>query len=121
MAAGAPVKDSATDLDSWNRLDWEGGVQLDELNALDGLTVTTRNSTYEFVVMSPEKADVLVRGGSRFPSFTPAQLRGCSIGGSILKRGGVYPGFRLEIEADGQRILTSTVRSVDLTPPGDEH
>lgn len=120
MGAGAPVKDSGTHLDSWSNLDWDGGVQVNELHALDSLTVTTRNSTYEFVVTSPETADVMVRGGCRFPTFTPARVRGCTIGGSILKRCGVYPGFRLELEAEGHRILTSTVRSVDLNPPGNE-
>lgn len=113
MATGAQ-------LESWSGYDWTDGVQVDELRELDALSIRTRNSIYEIVVTAPAKGLVLVRGGAHFPSFTPAKLRGSTIGGSILKYGGVYPGFRLEIEADGRRIITSAVESIDLNPPSSE-
>lgn len=113
--AGAP-------LEAWSGHDWTNGVQIDELRELDCLAVHTRNSTYEIIVRTPASAEVLVRGGARFPSFTPARLCGSSTGGSAVKRAGIYPGFRMEIEtADGRRILTSSVVSIDVDPSVDEH
>lgn len=104
-------------LDSWTAHHWTDGVQIDELCELESVSVQTRNSTYEIVVTSPSSGDVLVRGGARFPAFTRARLGGCSVGGSLLKRVGVYPGFRVEFEIGGRRILTSPVVSVQLAPP----
>lgn len=111
---------TGTQLESWGGYDWSDGIQIDELHELDGLSIRTRNSTYDIVVTAPAKAQILVRGGAHFPSFTAATLRGSTIGGSILKRGGVYPGFRLELEAGGRRIITSAVESIDLTAPSSE-
>lgn len=107
-------------LESFSGFEWTNGVQIDELRELDALSIQTRNSTYEIVVTSPGTGQVLVRGGAHFPSFTPARLCGSSAGGCVLKRGGVYPGFRLELEADGRRILTSSVESIDRNPPSTE-
>ncbi len=107
-------------LESFSGLDWANGVQIDDLRELDAVSVQTRNSTYEIVVTSPETGQVLVRGGAHFPSFTQARLSGSSVGGCVLKRGGIYPGFRLELEAHGRRILTSTVESVDRNPSSTE-
>jgi hypothetical protein len=111
---------TGTQLESWSGIDWSEGVQVDELHELDALSIRTRNSTYEIIVTGPDKAQVLVRGGAHFPSFTNATLRGSTIGGCILKRGVVYPGFRLELETDGRRIITSAVESIDLNPPSPE-
>lgn len=113
MATGAQ-------LESWSGIDWSEGVQIDELHELDALSIRTRNSTYEIIVTAPDKGQILVRGGAHFPSFTAATLRGSTIGGSILKRGGVYAGFRLELETGGRRIITSAVESIDLSPPSSE-
>lgn len=115
-------KDMATGalLDSWSGHDWDDGVQIDQLHELDHLSVQTRNSVYEIVVTSPATAEVLVRGGSRLPSFTPARLCGSSIGGSVVKHAGIYRGFRLELELEGRRILTSAVISIELDPPQTE-
>ena len=108
-------------LDSFSGFDWGNGVQVDELHALDCLAIHTRNSVYEIVVNDPESGEVLVRGGARLPSFTPARVCGSTIGGTVLKRGGIYPGFRLELELEGRRILTSPVVSIEIAPPSSEH
>lgn len=107
-------------LESFSGLEWSNGVQIEEMRELDALSVQTRNSTYEIVVTSPGTGQVLVRGGAHFPAFTPAHLSGSSVGGCVLKRGGVYPGFRLEFEAQGRRIVTSTVESIDVNPNATE-
>jgi hypothetical protein len=103
-------------MEPWATFDWTNGVQIDELRALATLSVRTRNSTYEIVVTAPSSGDILVRGGSRFPALTPARLCGSTIGGSVLKRSGVYPGLRVELESEGRRILTSPVVSIKFNP-----
>jgi hypothetical protein len=107
-------------LDSWSGHDWADGVQIEQLRELDHLAIHTRNSTYDLVVTAPAAGEVLVRGGARFPSYTRARVCGSSIGGNIVKRAGIYPGFRLELEVEGRRILTSSVASIDVEPPADE-
>jgi hypothetical protein len=104
-------------LSSWSAHDWRGGVNVDELAALERLIVTTANSTYEIVLVAPASANVLVRGGAFFPVFTPARLAGSSLGGSFLKLRSVHVGFRLELGTDSGVIITSAVRTVVIAPP----
>ena len=107
-------------LSSWSAHDWRGGIRVDELAALERLIVTTANSTYEIVLVSPSSANVLVRGGAFFPVFTPARLAGSSLGGSFLKLRSVHVGFRLELSTERGFIVTSPVRSVErAAEPGD--
>lgn len=104
-------------LSSWSAHDWRGGVHVGDLSTLERLIVTTANSTYEIVLVSPANADVLVRGGAFFPVFTPARLAGSSLGGSFLKMRSVHIGFRLELGTERGFIITSPVRSVAIAPP----
>jgi len=103
-------------LSAWSAHDWRGGVQVDDLPALERLTVRTENSTYEIVLLSPATADVLVRGGAFFPVFMPARLAGSSLGGSFLKLRSIHVGFRLEFSTDRGFIITSAVRRVAVAP-----
>lgn len=102
-------------LDSWTGHDWRHGVILPHLGPYDQLIVQTRNSTYEIIVIEPQTASVLVRGGRFFPEFRPARVVGSSLGGGLLKIHGVYAGFQLELVAD-QAILTTRVRTVAVLP-----
>ncbi len=104
-------------LSSWSAHDWRGGIRVDELSALERLIVTTVNSTYEFILVAPASANVLVRGGAFFPVFTPVRLAGSSLGGSFLKLRSVHVGFRLELATDSGFIITSPVRTVTIAPP----
>jgi 3-deoxy-D-arabino-heptulosonate 7-phosphate (DAHP) synthase len=107
----------ATDaLDVWTERRWTEGVQVDQLHALETLSVRTRNNVYEVVVTEPSSGAVMVRGGAHFPDFTPARVCGSTAGGSLLKRAGIYVGLRLEIELEDRRIVTSTVMSIDVIP-----
>jgi hypothetical protein len=99
-------------LSAWSAHDWRGGVNLDDLIALECLIVKTENSTYEIILLSPDTAQILVRGGAFFPVFTHARLAGSSLGGSFLKLRSVHVGFRLEISTPRGFIITSAVRSV---------
>ena len=103
-------------LSAWSAHDWRGGVQVDDLSALERLIVKTENSTYEIVLLSPATADVLVRGGAFFPVFMPARVAGSSLGGSFLKLRSVHVGFRLEFSTDRGFIITSAVRRVTVAP-----
>ena len=104
-------------LSSWCAHDWRGGVHVDDLSALERLIVTTVNSTYEIILVSPATAGVLVRGGAFFPVFMPARLAGSSLGGSFLKLRSVHVGFRLEFFTERGFIITSPVRTVAVAPP----
>ena len=106
-----------TAVDSWTGHDWDHGVLLPDLDHYDRLIVRTRNSIYEMIVIEPQTAAVLVRGGRFFPEFSRARLAGSSLGGSMLKMHGVYTGFHMELVADGQ-IVTTAVRTIDVLTTG---
>jgi hypothetical protein len=84
-------------LDAWSDLEWNDGVQIDQIEELTTLAVQTSNSLYEITVLNGYTGEVLVRGGEFFPVRTPVRLEGSTCGGSILKRRGIYVGSRMEI------------------------
>ena len=102
----------ATTMDAWAAHDWRQGVLLGTLAPHDRLTVRTRNSTYEIIVIDPQKAAVMVRGGAFFSEFTPAHVLGSSLGGGLLKLHGVYAGFQLELRTEGLPVITTRIRTV---------
>ena len=101
-------------LETWSVKEWKDGVQVNELDELETLSIETMNHTYEITVIDPGTAEVLVRGGEFFPERRLAHLSGASLGGSFLKLHGIYTGFRIELLADGRRITTSPVQSITL-------
>jgi hypothetical protein len=105
---------AAAILSTWHAHDWRNGVSVNQLNALDRVTVRTRHSRYEIIVSSPSSGDVLVRGGEFFPEFTPARLAGSTLGGSFLKVRSIHVGFRLEFSLGQQFVLTSPVQSISV-------
>jgi hypothetical protein len=86
------------------------GVQLRDLPPMTTLVVRTRNSEYQIVIASGD--EVLVKGGNFFPSLTEARFSGASVGGSFLKVGWIGVGLRMEILAEGRRIITSPVYDI---------
>jgi len=86
------------------------GVHLRDLAPLTTLLVRTRNSEYRIIVSSGDA--VLVEGGQFFPCLTEARFSGASVGGSFLKVGWIGIGLRMEILADGRRIVTSPVHDI---------
>lgn len=101
-------------LSAWQTHEWQDGISLDRLAALDRLLVRTRHSVYDIIVSSPSTGDVLVRGGEYFPEFTPARLAGSTLGGSFVKIRALHVGFRLEFTLGSHFVLTSAVRSIDV-------
>jgi hypothetical protein len=102
-------------LHSWNTYSWKDGVRLDQLAPLDRVTARTRNSTYEIVVVAPATGEVLVRGGSFFPEFTPIRLAGCTLAGSFLKIRSIHVGFHMEFAVSGGVIITSPVGTIAVS------
>jgi len=101
-------------LSAWNAYAWRDGVRVDDLTAFDRMTVLTRHSTYEIVIVSPPAAEILVRGGVFFPAFTPVRLAGSTLGGSFLKLRSIFVGFNIEFTFEGGVIVTSPVRTIAL-------
>ena len=115
-AAADRLRPSGSSLDAWTAHDWRLGVQLENVNALEAFVVRTANSTYEITVLSPPTGEILVRGGAFFPVVTRARLAGASLGGSFLKRHGIYVGFRLEFVSDQTPIVTTPVQTISRGP-----
>lgn len=101
-------------LDTWTSMPWEDGLQVEHLCDLEAVEVRTRNTLYRITIVSAQNGDVLVIGGRFFPTSTRARLNGCTMGGSLLKLRGVYPGFRLEFQIDRQVIVTSEIVGVEV-------
>ena len=117
-----PVPSGTATLDGFALAASGPGVALCQLEALTELRVETRNTTYH--VMVTRDADVVVQGGAFFPDPTHAHVEGASLGGSLLKVGWIGVGLRMEIVADGRRIVTTPVRSIafaDTSRPSRPH
>lgn len=116
--AGHPDVATAA-LDDWAEYDWRDAVTLDHLSPFDRIVATTRNNTYEIVVVSPRDRAILVRGGTALPAFVSARLIGCSLGGSIVKLRTVAVGFRIQLVTESEGLLVTTaVKSLSIMPAG---
>ena len=102
----------AATLEGWAAKTWDEGVQINELQALDIISVETSHHVYEITIINPSTGDVLIRGGELFSQRTEAQVVGASMGRSFLKLLGIYVGLRMEFISGGRRFITSPVRSV---------
>ena len=101
-------------LDNWSEDPWKNGVQVDRMEDMEKLVIQTRNSLYEIIIIDGRSGEILVRGGQFFPELTPARLTGATLGGSFCKMRGIYTGFRMEINASGQRTVTTPVESIGI-------
>jgi hypothetical protein len=101
-------------LDAWSTQTWSDGLQVDTLPPLRTLTIRTRNNDYRLTVIDGQRGDVLVTGGKFFPTATRVRLNGATLGGSVIKSRGVYCGFRVEFQLDGQTIVTTRVKSIEF-------
>ncbi len=105
---------AGANLDKWSEDPWTNGVQVDHMEDMEKLVVQTRNSLYEITIIEGRSGEILVRGGQFFPELTPARLAGATLGGSFCKMRGIYTGFRMEINANGQRTVTTPVESIGV-------
>jgi hypothetical protein len=88
------------------------GVNLRALEACDTIQARTHNSVYEIFLLDTESGRALVRGGEYFAEPTEATVCGSTFGGCMLKVGWLGVGLRMEIYANGQRTVTSPIRSL---------
>ena len=105
---------AGTILDNWSKDPWKNGVQVERMEDMEKLVIQTRNSLYEIIIIDGRSGEILVRGGQFFPELTPARLAGATLGGSFCKMRGIYTGFRMEINANGQRTVTTPVESIGV-------
>jgi hypothetical protein len=101
-------------LDTWSEDPWTNGVQVDRMEDMEKLVVRTWNSLYETKIIDGRRGEILVRGGQFIPELTPGRLAGATLGGSFRKMRRIYPGFRMEINANGQRTATTPVKSIGV-------
>ena len=118
MSSGAALYPSASLLTTWSERDWRraDGIQLERLEQMQRLVVRTYQHAYEIFVRRGAAGDVLIRGGRFFQTFTEAKLVGSSLGGGFLKQFGIYVGLRLELNIDGETIVTAPIFSISICP-----
>ena len=90
------------------------GIALREIEPLGTLLARTENSVYRIIPLEIGSSRVLIQGGRFFPEPTEVRFAGCGFGGSFLKLGWIGLGLRMEILWDGQRIITSRIRAVQV-------
>jgi hypothetical protein len=104
-------------LDLWSQHSWDNGTQIDELDEMQRIHVRTVYSLYEITVIDGRRGEILIKGGEHIPDLTEGRLTGATLGGSFCKIRGIYPGFKMEFVANGQRLITSTVQTVSVFHP----
>jgi hypothetical protein len=104
-----PSVPRAAMLDAWSEQEWNNGLQIDDLAELESLAVRTQNSIYEITVLDGRRGEVLVRGGDYFPERTPALLSGSTLGGTFLKRHGIYVGMKMEFVPQPTQMVSKVV------------
>jgi len=88
------------------------GLMLDGLAAGTPIVVSTRHSSYRFVVVDAALRQAKVVGGKMFPEQTDVRIEGATTGASVIKPGWIVVGLRLELSMGLKRITTSSVKSV---------
>ena len=73
---------------------------------------------FDVISTAYERSSVIVTTNLPFEEWKEVlgseRLTGATLGGSICKMLGIYPGFKMEFIANGQRLVTSTVQSVSV-------
>ena len=89
-------------------------IDVASLLPLIQLCVQTEYTAYRLTILDPAAATVMIQGGRRFADPTPAPIEGATLGGHCF----IVLGMRLEVWANGRRLLLSAVRSVEIDHPG---
>src|SRR6185436_3453279 len=90
------------------------GIGLRDVETLGTLLARTENSVYRIIPLEAGSSRILIQGGRFFPEATEVRFAGSGFGGSFLKLGWIGLGLRMEIVWDGQRIITSRIRTVQV-------
>jgi len=96
--------------------DWmnpsDDAIQLDSCRAFDWVVVQTSSSVYDLIVLPGDAGEVLVRGGRFLPEFRSARVVGSTDGGTLLKVKSICVGFRMELNVNGECLLTSRIQAI---------
>jgi hypothetical protein len=87
------------------------GLKISLLAPGEGLTVRTRNSTYQMVMLNSVEQTVLIRGGRYFPRTSEACLLGAIAAGKI-SIGWLQRGRRFGFSVGGRCFVTSSVVAI---------
>jgi len=101
-------------LDGFAELSSVDGIAFSAIGSFDTIRAKTLNSDYYFFLLEPETGKALVQGGRFFEHPVEATVSGSTFGGCMLKMGWIGVGLRIEICLNGQRIVTSPVKSLHL-------
>ena len=82
------------------------------------LSVNTRNSRYRLLLLDETGCHALVQGGRYFCEETDARIEGATCDGSSLRVGWICLGLGLELSVHGKRIVTSSVRAINVESLG---
>ena len=93
------------------------GVLVHDIEPLATLLARTENSVYRIIPLDAGSSRILIHGGRFFPEPTEVRFTGSGFGGSFLKLGWVGLGLRMEVLWEGQRIITSGVREIQVQRP----
>jgi hypothetical protein len=93
------------------------GVLVHEVEPFATLLARTDNSVYRIIPLEAGSSRIMIHGGRFFPEPTEVRFTGSGFGGSFLKLGWVGLGLRMEVFWDGQRIITSGVREIQVQRP----
>ncbi len=80
------------------------------------LLVQTANTLYELEAIDGPRLMVLIRGGRHFLEPRRAVVAGARRSSTEITLGAIHVGLPLEIHSEGQVIVTSPVRRIELQP-----
>lgn len=88
------------------------GIRIASLARGERLVVSTRNTSYQIVMVNPALQKVILHGGRHFPEPTDACLVGCvDEGGRRCDWIGL--GRRLEVNAGNRLVVTSPIVTIE--------
>jgi hypothetical protein len=102
-------RELATTIHGWLGRASDGAIDLGGCEPLERITVKTRRSVYELIVLAGRAGEVLVRGGRFFPEFREAILSGSTVGGNALKPRSLGVGLCMEFIVGDRLVMTSPV------------
>ena len=90
------------------------GIDIREFPKGTKIKAITRNSTYELEIVDPLERMVDIHGsGNFFHHATRAHFSGStSTGASLLVQGQIALGWSMEINYNGERIITTSVKAI---------
>lgn len=103
------------------------GIQIDKLEERTKLSVETRNSVYEMVILDNESTDMQISvelsggtlrdGETRYEDSVRAFFVGSTFGGSLLQLDWIGKDMCMEFFYDGRVLVTSPVENVEIEAP----